>query len=164
MHPCPCCHFVTDNAPTYVARAVAAYPPSHSPCHCRCRLPAVAFTSPLLSPPTAQLIFSHRRTLPPSSPLPSQIICSRWRIHTAAAVAFTSLLSSPPTAQLIISCQRPHIVSTVPFTCGHPRINPNAFYSHPTRSFIKKIPKKLLRMHQSTPPLCVYISQSAQMQ
>ena len=161
MHPCPCRRCVTDNAPTYIALGIAAYPPSHSPRRCRRRLPAVAFTSPSLSPPTAQLIFSRQRTsapplllqsqpicsrrriayafrklpplplpaqlifsrrhtLPPSSPLPSQIICSRRRTHTAAAVAFMSPLSSPPTAQLFFSCQCPHIVSTVPFTCGHP--------------------------------------------
>jgi hypothetical protein len=200
VHPCPCRRCVTDNAPTYVALAVAAYPPSHSPCCRCCRLPAVAFTSPLLSPPTAQLIFSRqrtpapllllpsqpicsrrriafafrklppsplpaqlifsrRRTLPPSSPLPSQIICSRRCTHTAAAVAFTPPLSSPPTAQLIFSCRCPHIVSTVPFTCGHPRINPNAFYSHPTRSFIKNIPKicsECTRAHRR----CVFTSPS----
>ncbi len=161
MHPCPCRRCVTDDAPTYVALGVAAYLPSHSPCRCRCRLPAVTFTSPSLSPPTAQLIFSRqhtsapplllqsqpicsrrritfafrkllplplpaqlifsrRRTLLPSSPLPLQIICSRRRTHTAAAVAFMSPLSSPPMAQLIFSCRCPHIVSTVPFTCGHP--------------------------------------------
>ncbi len=33
----------------------------------------------------------------------------------------------------------------------------------PNAQFIKNIPKKLLQMHQSTPPLCVYISQSARM-
>ncbi len=161
MHPCPCHRCLTDNAPTYVTLGVAAYPPSHSPRRRRCRLPAIAFTSSSLSPPTvqlifsrqrtsapplllqsqpicsrrciafafrklppsplpAQLIFSRRRTLPPSSPLPSQIICSRRRTHTATAVAFMSLLSSPPTAQLFFSCRCPHIVSTVPFTCGHP--------------------------------------------
>ncbi len=161
MHPCPCRRCVTDNAPTYFALGVAAYPPSHSPCRRRHRLPAVAFTSPLLLPPTvqlifsrqrtsapplllqsqpicsrrciafafrklppsplpAQLIFSRQRTLLPSSPLPLQIICSRRRTHTAAAVAFMSPLSLTPTAQQFFSCRRPHIISTIPFTCGHP--------------------------------------------
>ncbi len=90
MHPYPCRRCVTDDAPTYVALAVAAYPPSHSPCRRRCRLPAVAFTSPLLLPPTAQLIVSRQCTSAPPLLLPSQPICSlthRLRIQEAAAIA-----------------------------------------------------------------------------
>ncbi len=128
------------------SRQCTSAPPLLLPSQPICSRQRIAFAFRKLppSPLPAQLIFSRRCMLSPSSPLPSQIICSRRRTHTAAAVAFTSPLSSPPTAQLIFSCQRPHIVSTVPFTCGHPRINPNAFYSHPTHSFIKNIPKKLL--------------------
>ncbi len=157
----------------YVAVAVSAYrtanflPSTHvgaaitaafaanllPPTHCLCIQEAAAIAA------FHAANFSRQRTLLPSSPLPSQIICSRRRTHTAAAVAFTSPQSSPPTAQLFFSCRRPHIISTIPFTCSHPRINPNAFYSHPTRSFIKNIPKncsECTRAHRR----CVFTSPS----
>ncbi len=153
MHPCPCRHCVTDDAPTYVALGVAANPPSHSPRHRRRRLPAIAFTLPSLSPPTAQLIFSHQRTLAPPLLLQSQPICSRQRI----AFAFRKLPPSPLPVQLIFSCQRtlpPSSPLPSQIICSRRRTHTATAVAF--MSPLSSPPTAQLIFSRRTPPHCFY--------
>ncbi len=154
MHPCPCCRCVTDDAPPYVALAIAAYPPSHSPCRRRCRLPAVAFTSPSLSPPTAQLIFSHQCTSAPPLLLPLQPICSRQRIafciQEAAAIAAARAANFlPPT----------YVAAVIPPGAIADNLLPPA---HPHRRRCRIYVSSVIAAYRSanfflpTPPHCFY--------